>query len=335
MSFQQADLLLIDGRHALWRAVDKFDELSITTAEGEVEETGTIYGFLTILCKLHATFGGSAIICWDDWVNGPSERLAMYPEYKHKHKAHGWGEVDITKQTQDEEKKRLVASMAKQQARLMWILGLFGIPQAWSAGWEADDVLGTLAAKLDNGSRNIGIFTGDRDLYQCVNPRVNVIRPVKGGGYKVCGVEEVVEEYGIAPARFAELKALAGDTGDNIPGISGIGPKKAALILEHFETAEEACAFAVYGQEANAKGYTRKIIGAINDRMEKMLAAGQESALLSRRLAQINCSAKLAWAEFQVDRHEVTQELVRMKFHTVLRGGRLDRLLEMGFGIGV
>lgn len=321
------DLLLVDGRHALWRAADKFDGLVIETNEGQ-EETGAIYGFLTILCKVQMTFGGTVVVCWDDWVNGPAARVAMCPSYKHS-KARV-----SSAQAYDPEKVQMRASMAQQQTRLMWILGLFGIPQAFSEGWEADDVMGTLAARLRSTSTT-GIYSGDRDMYQCVNGTVSVIRPVKGGEYAVVTPDEVVHEYGVEPSRFVEMKALAGDTGDNIPGIAGIGPKTASTILRHFRTAEEACSWAGSWLHLPAASRQKARLAGITDNIESKLALGLDAVKISKKLATINTDVKLIWAPLHPDKHEATQEMVRMKFLTILRGGRLERLMGMGMGLSL
>lgn len=308
------DLLLIDGRHMLWRAAGVFDELSITTPEGATIYTGSVYGFLTILCKAHSVFGGSVVVCWDDWLSGPYYRQQMYAGYKRKR--HMDRPLDpIAKQ---QKQQLLVRSMDEQQSILMTLLSKLGIPQIYSEGWEADDVMGTLANRM--ATHNVGILTGDRDLYQCVTDKHSVIRPGKSGAFQVIGIPEIEAEYSVTPTMFVELKALVGDSGDNIPGINGVGPVNAAKILKGYPTAEAACRSAQQSVESEH----------FSPRLGKLLAEGLETVLLSKKLVQINCAAPLTFLDCEKSPHEVTQELVRLKFKSILTGGRRERLLEMG-----
>lgn len=307
------DLLLVDGKHALWRAADVHQELSVEAADGSKMDTGAIYGFLKILCRVHEEYNPiMTVICWDDWQSGPAVRRAMFAGYKDK------GDFDSLPVPQ----QMLIKSMGKQQPVLMGLMDLMGIRQAYSPGWEADDVLGTLAARYSPA--NTVILTGDRDLLQCVSDHVTVVRPGTGdnkGQFIPETPEKVAMEWGVGPERFVELKALAGDSGDRIPGARGIGKKMAAKILDVFPTAEEAVKAAEAGPEAWPKPLTESMRGKVK--------ASADDVRLSHRLAKINIEAPLKFRARARNQQRVQDLLIKMKFKTIFLDGRFQRLMGM------
>ena len=148
----------------------------------------------------------------------------------------------------------------------------FEIPIYEIDGFEADDVLGTLACQASSESLKVYIATGDMDTLQLVNDRVFVIAPLKG--FKETtkyDFQKVMSKYGLEPAQIVDMKGLMGDSSDNIPGVRGIGSKTAVSLLQKYKTLE-----GVYD-------HLDEITGAVHDKLE----SGRESAFFSRDLAQI------------------------------------------------
>jgi DNA polymerase I len=309
------DLLLIDGKHALWRAADAHSELSIETGSGAKMDTGAIYGFLRIICHIHEDFKPQlTVICWDDWEHGPRERRLMYPAYKDK------GDFNALPIAQQE----FIKSMTKQQHQLMGILDLLGARQAYSPGWEADDVMGTLADRYPVPAI---IFTGDRDLLQCVTDRVSVARPGTGQnkGQNIIETPDTVkEQWGVGPERFVQLKALMGDSGDNIPGARGIGKVGAAKILSVYDTAAEAVSFAK--ADENEWPWPKELPKGLKEKLK----ASEAGIMLSEKLSRINTDVPLKFRSRIRSQERVTALFMKLKFKSLFIEGRLARLLEMG-----
>ncbi len=218
------DVLLIDGKHTLWRSADAFKELWITGPDGERIQTGAMFGFLSIVTRVKELFArkdSPVVVCWE---GGPLKRRKMYAGYKDRNKDGRLVPI---------ERLQLMEAVAAQQSRLQAFVAALGVPQAHSAGWEADDVLGTLAERWKRMGK-VGIFTGDRDLLQCLDPKVCVIRPEKGE-FTVETVDTLREKLKMTPAAYVYAKALAGDHSDCIPGVKGIGPKTAFRVIAELE----------------------------------------------------------------------------------------------------
>jgi 5'-3' exonuclease len=258
--------------------------------------------------RVHEELGGEALVtvCWDDY---PRHRVEMYPDYKRKRVA-----------PTDPEKVGFLQAMLDQQRQLRELLGFAGVRQAWSSGWEADDVMGTLAQRF-RGRGVTAIYTGDRDLIQCVADDVFVLRPLPKGELAAETMETVRAEWEIGVEQWVDLKALAGDASDCIPGVRGIGLKGAQKLLARFQTVQAA-------------------VDAIDDddawrglppSLREKLRDGQTSARLSYQLARINVAAPLTfearekWAERQL-----VAEFTRLGFKTMLRGERYRVLRGMG-----
>lgn len=316
------DLLLVDGKHALWRAADTHQDLWVEAEDGTKVDTGAVYGFLRILCSIHQKFQPTGtVICWDDWNVGPAKRREVYPAYKERSKLRMPGEQDF------------ILSMIKQQHLLMEVLEVFGIWQSWSPGWEADDVLGTLAKQFS--PREVIIFTGDKDLLQCIGPTVCVARPLHGcqskcskehnhipkGAISVETEASVQEQYGVEPSRFQYWKALAGDAGDNIPGASGIGPVAATRILGAYADTEAAI------EAASGEGPW-----GLSPSIKERVAQSAALIRLSLKLATINCSAPLRFRPRRPDVRRARDLMMGLKFKSIFQDNRFQSLVEMGGG---
>jgi DNA polymerase-1 len=298
------DLLLVDAKNALWRAQEAHPELSAERPDGTVEPTGASYGFLQILCRVHEELGGLVVVCWESWRH-PLERKRLFPAYKHR--------------LPDPAKVLMLRDMDRQMVRVMRLLQLAGVRQAYSPGWEADDVMGTLARRLGASGRRATIFTGDRDLFQCIDENTVVVRPQKGGELRTETDETVRAEWGIGPEKWVDLKALAGDKGDNIPGCPGIGPKWAAKILSFFESVDFMLDnLAFWGGSK------------LPERFREKLLENEANVRLSYKLAKINCEAPLRFIRPQPNPKQFIRELLKLRFKSILFGGRHEQLVGMG-----
>ncbi len=210
------ELFLIDGNSLAYRAFFALPE-SIATADGR--PTNAIYGFASMMAKLlidHAP--GTVIVAWD---RGWSGREKQYPEYKAGRKSR----PDLLK-----EQWPALAPMAEA----------FGFTNVSVEGFEADDVIATLATSAKAAGRPVMIVSGDRDVYQLVGDGTRVMTTSRGvTDTKIYDADGVVERYGVAPELVPDLIGLKGDTSDNIPGVPGIGDKTAAQLLQQFGSLEK------------------------------------------------------------------------------------------------
>jgi 5'-3' exonuclease len=175
-------------------------------------ERSLCHRFLLRVYKLLTEEAGvEVVVCWDP-ADNVSERIARFADYK-KNRRREPGDVDV--------------DYLRELRDLYGILPLLGVSQAWAHGWEADDVLGTLAR---TSPEPVLVLTRDRDLLQLVSERVHVLMK-RGGRETVYTPRKVLEEWGIPAALITDWKALAGDGGDGVPGMEGIGEKTATEIL--------------------------------------------------------------------------------------------------------
>lgn len=325
------DLLLVDARHLLWRASSVFYDLRVERPDGTVQPTGGIYGWLRIALSTRWRFGGMVFACWDR-TEGPTHRRAMYPEYKNKPKSAPRrkeklplrqapapsvdDEYNASDRARPEpvEREVLLAQMLEQEVMLKRILALLGVRQASSPGWEADDVIATLATRYQ-GKANIGILSGDRDLIQLVGPTVRLIRPLPKGEFQVLTPDKVVEDLGLTPAQILDLKALAGDASDNIPGAKGIGPVSATKLIQEHKTWQQALIW------ANSTPTSK---------LAQKLTASVSQVELSARLASLNRQAPLEFTDPTKDGKAAMIEIAGLKFNSLMADGRREQLMELG-----
>ncbi|NLT58638.1 MAG: DNA polymerase I [Clostridiales bacterium] len=246
-------LLVFDGNSILNRAYYAIRPL--TNAEGLY--THGVYGFLAIFYKeLEAERPDAVAVAFD--LPGPTFRHERFEAYK----AH---------------RKGMPEELAVQLPVLKEVLGAMRVCQLELPGYEADDIIGTLAERCDRIGDDCVIVTGDKDDLQLVSDRVTVkLAVTKGGVSQSLRYDPalVQETYGFEPARIVDLKALMGDPSDNIPGVPGVGEKTALSLLQRFGSLE-----AIYGGLETLD---------IRDSLRKKLAEGRELATLSQELAQIH-----------------------------------------------
>ena len=216
---REGELFLIDGNSLAYRAFFALPE-SIATADGR--PTNAIYGFASMMVKLLTDFKPKAVIV--AWDAGWSGREESYPEYKAQRKSR----PDLLKE---------------QWPHLAPLAEAFGFANVKVNGFEADDVIGTLAKRARDAGIPVMVVSGDRDVYQVVGDGVRVMTTSRGvTDTRIYDREGVVDRYGIPPELVPDLIGLKGDTSDNIPGVPGIGDKTAAQLLQRFGSLESVLA---------------------------------------------------------------------------------------------
>ena len=251
-------LMILDGNSVINRAF--FGVRLLSTADGLY--TNAIFGFLNVLERMRAQEQPDALCVAFD-LHGPTFRHLRYDGYK------------ATRHGMPEE-------LAMQMPVMKDVLRAMNIPIYACQGWEADDVIGTVARRCGAEGWDCVIVTGDRDSLQLVDERVSVKLVVTKGGQTNATLytPQVFEaEYGFEPIRLIDLKALMGDSSDNIPGVAGVGPKTATDLLLRFGTLD-----GVYEHLSR-----ENMKGKLYDKLE----AGKESAYLSYELATIRTDAPI------------------------------------------
>jgi DNA polymerase I len=205
------ELFLIDGNSLVFRAFFALPE-SIATSKGF--PTNAIFGFASMLVKIISDYGVKpTLVVWDAGMSGREE---VYEEYK----AGRRDRPDL---------------LAEQWPHLHPLVDAFGYENLKVPGYEADDVIATIAGQAHEKGIEVTVVTGDRDLFQLIEPGVRVMATSRGiTDTKVYDREAVVERYGIPPELIPDFVGLKGDTSDNIPGVPGIGDKTASQLLQEY-----------------------------------------------------------------------------------------------------
>jgi DNA polymerase-1 len=251
-------LLVLDGNSILNRAF--YGVRLLSTKEGLY--TNGIYGFLTILHKLKTELSPDAVAAAFD-LRAPTFRHQEYAGYKAN-------------------RKGMPPELAQQLPALKELLTLLGYRLITCEGFEADDILGTLAHRCEKTGDECVLATGDRDSLQLVGPHVTVrLASTKLGQPQVTLYDEakIKEDYGVTPPEMIEIKAIQGDASDCIPGVAGIGPKGAGQLVQAYHTIDY-----IYDHLPELD---------IKEGMRKKLAEGKDSAYLSRRLGTIRTDAPI------------------------------------------
>ena len=252
-------MVLIDGHSILNRAFYGLPDL--TNSEGL--HTNAIYGFLTIMFKILEEEKPEYLTVAFD-VHAPTFRHKMYEEYKGT-------------------RKPMADELRQQVPVIKEVLKAMGIRIVEQAGLEADDVIGTIAVKCEKQGLQVSIISGDRDLLQLATEQVKVRIPkTKQGKTEIedYNSKDVVSRYQVTPREFIDLKALMGDTSDNIPGVPSIGEKTAAKIITEYHSIENA-----YAHVDEIKP----------PRASKALKEHWDLAVMSKELATIKVDAEFAY----------------------------------------
>jgi DNA polymerase-1 len=244
---KDGEVFLIDGNSLAYRAFFALPE-SIATADGR--PTNAIYGFASMMAKLLIDFSPRAVIV--AWDKGWSGRENVYAEYKSQRKSR----PDLLKE---------------QWPNLAPLAEAFGFKNVSVEGYEADDVIASMAKDASAAGIPVMIVSGDRDVYQLVGDGIRVMTTSRGvTDTKVYDRDGVIERYGVPPELVTDFIGLKGDTSDNIPGVPGIGDKTAAELLQRFGSLEEVLS------------HVDEISGA---KRKQNLTEHAEDARISKRLA--------------------------------------------------
>ena len=293
-------LILIDSNALIHRAFHALPPLKNQAGIA----TNAVYGFSSTLLKMLKDLEPDYIVAAFD-APGATFRHEEYKEYK------------ANREKPDD-------VLLSQIERTREVVQALNIPQFGKEGFEADDLIGTLAtqAKTEDGFQ-IVIATGDRDALQLVDDKKVVVwmPPAPGKYGKDRGSQEYDEEavaakYGLVPKQIIELKALMGDSSDNIPGVRGVGPKTATKLLQIWRTVDE-----LYRKVKNER---EKVVEVMGERVTKLLEEGEEKAFLSKKLATIDCRVPITldWSTCRLndyDRKKVLKLFEELQFKSLIK----------------
>ena len=202
-------MILLDGQGMIYRSFYALPTL--TTSGGRV--INAVYGFTTMLIKLLEQEKPDYIMVALD-MPVPTFRHKKYKEYK----AH---------------RKKMPGELIEQIPLIKQVIKKYNICMCEKEGYEADDIIGTIAKKADSNNYEILIVTGDRDAFQLISSNIKVMMMVKGiTETKTLNADDILIKYGITPDKMIDIMALKGDASDNIPGVPGIGEKTAVSLIK-------------------------------------------------------------------------------------------------------
>lgn len=254
MSDKRRTFAVIDGNSLMHRA---FHAVPPTMNAPDGCPTNAIFGFLNMFLKMIDAFNPDGVVVAFD-KGKPRVRMEMLPQYK-------------------AQRPPMDPDLHAQFPMIKELLTALNVPILQSEGWEGDDILGTMARLGEEAGCDMLLVTGDRDMYQLVTEHVNVVSTRKGLSDVAIMTPESVDDlyHGITPALVPDFYGLKGDTSDNIPGVPGIGPKKASALIAQYGSLDEVIAHA----------------DEVKGKMGENLRAHIDDALLSRKVATIRTDA--------------------------------------------
>lgn len=280
-------LVIIDGKSVFYRGYYAMSNLA--TADGT--PTGGIYGFASlafeVIRKLKPDY---VVVAWDKKGTSTARRSEIYPEYKAG-------------------RKKAPDDFYEQIPLLKDFLAALGWPLFECDGYEADDILGTLAVQANKLGIEADLITSDLDMLQLIDSDTKVFAMKRGfSEIEEFDLKYFEEKYGLKQAQFLDLKALQGDSSDNIPGVPGIGPKTATTLLQEFFTLEN-----IYEN-----------LDKIKPAWRSKLEAGKESAFMSKKIAEIWLDAPVELNLEDADIHnfdyqKVLAKLREFEFNSLVR----------------
>jgi DNA polymerase-1 len=285
-------LALLDGHSLAYRAFYALPS-DLSTASGLV--TNAVFGFTSMVIKLLQDERPDAIaVAWD--VRGPTFRTEAYEQYK-------------------AQREKAPDLFAAQLPLIDEVLDAMGVEQVRIPGYEADDVIATLATRGRSEGWDVVVVTGDRDAFQLIEPGITVF-------YTVRGISDIVradeawlrERYGVGPTQYVDYAALRGDTSDNLPGVPGVGEKTAAKLITKYGTAEA-------------------VVEAAADQTPKLgqnLEASADQVLLNRHLMELVREVPIETAIDDLRLDDLDGERIRPVFDALAFRGLWDRLSELG-----
>lgn len=279
--------LLIDTFNFLHRA---YHALPKTFKDSDGNPTNAVYGVTSMILNIFETLEPDYVVAAIDGEDSKTLRAQEFEDYK----AH---------------RKPMDADLRIQIDPVLSVLDAFGIKRIDVAGYEADDIIGTIATKLKDEDIEVIIASNDRDLWQLVRPNLVIMLPNTKGTTEWLGEKEVVARLGYDHKYVVDYKGLKGDTSDNIPGVRGIGDKGAVQLINSYGNLES-----IYEHldEIEPAG------------LRKKLDDGKESAFLSKKLATIVTDADFAFdiancRYLEVNKLNLKKELEKHNFKSLIR----------------
>ena len=293
-------LYLIDGHALAYRTY-----FALSTVGGDRfrtksgEPTAGTYGFASVLMRILEQEKPEYLAVTFD--TGRTFRDKIFPEYKAT-------------------REKMPDDLRPQIERIREMIDTFGIPRLEMEGYEADDVLGSVAQKAVEQGFGVKIITGDRDLLQLVNDRIIVnLAGSKLSDAKDYNKADVLSYLGVTPEQVVDYKALVGDSSDNIPGVPGVGVKTATSLLSKYKTLDE-----VYDH-----------LDELQTRVKNKLEAGKESAYMSYDLARIRCDLDIALELDDARTDDLDLKSVETLFRDLEFRTLINRLRNLGSENGI
>lgn len=301
-------LFLVDGYALIYRAFFAFINRPLSTSRGE--NTSIAWGIANFLRRLIDSHQPELLA----WVHdsGTSFRDELYPDYK----------ATREKLTED-----LQVDFDSGLERVLQLLAAYDIPVLSAPGYEADDVIGTMAMRGVEAGYNVVIVSGDKDFQQLVRPGIWLLNPGRGGPAGVeetwVGMENAKDRLGVSPAHVVDFLALVGDTSDNVPGVKGIGQKGAQELIAHFGALENIL--------DNLDKVTKK-------RSREALKQYADIARVSKQLVTIHCDVPIPFEPGRLAVNEPDMRTLQAIYHelefTSLMRQAGEALLSPGPDIG-
>ena len=293
-------LIIIDGNSIINRAFYALPDM--TNSEGL--HTNAVYGFTRMLFKIIDDYKPTHISVAFD-MKAPTFRHKEFSEYKAG-------------------RKKMPNELGQQLQPLKELLDTFNIHRMEMAGFEADDLIGTVAKKAENDDFKVYIVTGDKDAIQLASNKTTTLITKKGvGEVEEYNYDSVVERYEMTPTQFIDLKGLMGDKSDNIPGVPGIGEKTGIKLIKEFSSIE------------NLIENTNQLKGSVKKKIEE----NKEQAVFSKKLATIITDVpieisldELSYGDY--DKNAVIEEFKKFGFNTLIKqvlamdGGNEESIVE-------
>lgn len=284
---ERENLTIIDGKSVFYRGYYAMGHLSLPDGT----PTGGVYGFASMLIEIIEKLEPEYIaVAWDKSKTNIRRRRAIYADYKAN-------------------RKPAPPDFYAQIPYLMELLEAFHIPLYEFDDYEADDIIGTLARKAQAADKRVEIISGDLDMLQIVDEHIKMYQLRRGfSDVSAFDIAAVEEKYGLKKDQFLDLKALKGDSSDNIPGVPGVGEKTAVKLLQEYGTLE------------NLYAHVDETTGATNNK----LVSGRDLAFISKQLATIQFDAPLEFdatatklADFEPAK--VLEVLKKYQFNSLVR----------------
>jgi DNA polymerase-1 len=244
MDYPKSPIIIIDCYGFIYRAY--YTQPKLTNPEGK--EVGAVYGFMSMIIKLLTKFNPKSMLAVFDSA-GKSHRCQIYQEYK-SHRP----------ETPTELKEQIALITEATKVLNILTISKYGI--------EADDIIATVATKFASNSNPVIVISPDKDLLQLMEKNVQIYNP---STEKVINEQEVIEKFGVKPSQIKDYLAIVGDGVDNIPGVKGIGPKGASILINEFGNVEEIF----------------KNVDKAHKKYQKLLIAGEETCRMSLKLTEL------------------------------------------------